>query len=216
MAKRPSRLTHPLNFCRIGTPGSEAIISAAEHLGSDGKGKGGLRGYMIFLGKEHPARFMTLLNKVLRTELAKRPTRVGRTVHSQNDSIAIREAITYAAKALGRDGKGRDEMTGYLMSLMSRNPSQFVRLLGTIVGAEVAEHNAQSKPTIQEKMTKLSEMGIQTVYASVMDALQRFGAPEPKRTVSTVYRPFLAAQSAGGSLSRQRTALSRFATARRS
>jgi hypothetical protein len=34
----------------------EAIIAACNQIGSDGKGTGGLQGYMVFLGKHHPIR----------------------------------------------------------------------------------------------------------------------------------------------------------------
>ena len=41
------------------------IIEAAENLGSDGEGTGGLVGYLEFLGKKHPKAFAGLLAKVL-------------------------------------------------------------------------------------------------------------------------------------------------------
>jgi hypothetical protein len=219
MAKHSARSTHLLKFSHFDGPDGEALIKAAERLGRDGRGKGGLRGYMIFLGKEHPANFVTLLNGLLRAELGKEPKRVRRTARSQNDSsIAIGEAVKYAANALGRDGKGRDGITGYLASLMYRLPPLIVRLLGTIFQAAVIEQKSQSGPTVDEKMTELSEAGIQTVCVSLIVALTSFRASHLKRSgeFRTVCRPRRPAQNAGGSSSRRRTALSRLAAARRS
>lgn len=218
-AKSPARSAHPLKFSRAKGPDGDALIDAAERHGSDGRGKGGLRGYMIFFGKKHPANFVTLLNKLLRAELADPPKRVRKTARSQNNSgITIGEAVKYAANSIGRDGKGRDGMTGYLASLMYERPPLIVRLLGTILQSAVAEHKLQSKRTIDEKITELSEAGIQTVCVSVMAALASFRESQWKRSgeFRTVYRPRIAAQSANRSSSRRRTALSRFAAARRS
>lgn len=136
----------PIKFSSIDGPEGQAFISAAERHGRDGRGKGGLHGYMIFLCKEHPAKFVTLLNKVLRAELATPPTRVRRrSARFQDDSfIAIGEAVKHAANVLGRDGKGRDGMTGYFRSLARRNAALFVRLLITILAAEAAEHNLKA------------------------------------------------------------------------
>ncbi len=43
----------------------EAIIKAAEGVGSDGKGKGSLTGYCEFLARNEPKAFSALLGKVL-------------------------------------------------------------------------------------------------------------------------------------------------------
>lgn len=43
----------------------EAILLAAENVGSDGKGKGGLTGYLEKLATEDAKAFSTLLGKVL-------------------------------------------------------------------------------------------------------------------------------------------------------
>lgn len=61
---------------RAGTPNKttallkEAIIRAAEAVGSDGKGKGKLTGYCTFLAKEEPKAFAQLLGKVLPMQIA--------------------------------------------------------------------------------------------------------------------------------------------------
>lgn len=46
----------------------DAILKAAERVGSDGKGRDGLQGYMIFLAKEYRKEFLALLAKVMELE----------------------------------------------------------------------------------------------------------------------------------------------------
>jgi hypothetical protein len=46
----------------------EAILEAAKQLGSDGKGRDGVSGYLRSLARKHPARFAALLVKVLEFE----------------------------------------------------------------------------------------------------------------------------------------------------
>lgn len=61
---------------RAGTPNKttallkEAIIRAAEDVGSDGEGKGKLTGYCTFLAKTEPKAFAQLLGKVLPMQIA--------------------------------------------------------------------------------------------------------------------------------------------------
>jgi len=47
----------------------EAILTAAAHVGEDGKGKDGLTGYMVRLAKRQPRAFAGLLGRVLPTEI---------------------------------------------------------------------------------------------------------------------------------------------------
>ena len=47
----------------------EAIIKAAEQVGSDGRGKGSLTGYCVFLAKSEPKAFAALLGRVLPMQL---------------------------------------------------------------------------------------------------------------------------------------------------
>lgn len=44
---------------------AEAIIAAAEEIGSNGRGKGGVQGYMKFLGRREPRIFGMLLRAVM-------------------------------------------------------------------------------------------------------------------------------------------------------
>jgi hypothetical protein len=59
----------------------DAIVGAAEELGSDGKGKGGLQGYMKFLVREEPKTFGMLIRAVIPTQInaTVRPPRVYRS-----------------------------------------------------------------------------------------------------------------------------------------
>lgn len=56
---------------KAGTPNKttallkEAIIKAAEQVGSDGEGKDALTGYCVFLAKTEPKAFAALLGRVL-------------------------------------------------------------------------------------------------------------------------------------------------------
>jgi hypothetical protein len=47
----------------------EAIVAAANEVGRDGKGTGGMQGYMEFLAEEHPRTFGMLLLAVMRTQV---------------------------------------------------------------------------------------------------------------------------------------------------
>ena len=47
----------------------EAIIAACNQIGSDGKGTGGLQGYMVFLGKQHPTTMGMLLRAIMPTQV---------------------------------------------------------------------------------------------------------------------------------------------------
>jgi hypothetical protein len=51
----------------------EAVLKAAEQVGSDGKGRDGLQGYMIFLAKEYLPQYLALLAKVMELEPAQEP-----------------------------------------------------------------------------------------------------------------------------------------------
>ncbi len=43
----------------------DAILLAAEDVGEDGRGKGGLRGYLVGLAKSEPKAFSSLLGRVV-------------------------------------------------------------------------------------------------------------------------------------------------------
>ena len=51
----------------------DAIITAAEIVGSDGQGKGKLTGYLTFLAKTEPKAFAGLLAKVMPTQISGDP-----------------------------------------------------------------------------------------------------------------------------------------------
>jgi hypothetical protein len=50
---------------RTRVPGLEAVVNAALSLGSNGRGRGGVRGYMVALASTHPKRFARLLDVAL-------------------------------------------------------------------------------------------------------------------------------------------------------
>lgn len=54
---------------KLGVRVKEAILEAAELSGSDGKGKGGATGYLVWLSRAEPAVFGRMLEKIMPTQL---------------------------------------------------------------------------------------------------------------------------------------------------
>jgi hypothetical protein len=126
MANRSSRSRPPLGISRLSNRLAGAVISAAEGLGSDGQGRDGLRGYLLFLARKYPVQFLTWLIKMARAQLLKRPRRRSRTSNdgwTPERQIAINEGIISAVEGLGSDGKGRGELLGTWCLLASGGPS---------------------------------------------------------------------------------------------
>ncbi len=55
---------------KLGSLLKDAILRAAEAVGEDKEGKGGLTGYCMFLAKEEPRAFASLLGRALPTEVS--------------------------------------------------------------------------------------------------------------------------------------------------
>lgn len=64
-------------------------------------------------------------------------------------TTALKEAILLAAERVGKDGKGKDGLTGYLENLAAREPKAFSSLLGRVLPMTIAgpgpngEHQAR-------------------------------------------------------------------------
>jgi hypothetical protein len=71
----------------------DAIVGAAEALGSDGRGKGGLQGYLEFLGRKDPKTFGMLLRAAM-------PMQINATVR-QPDVILTREQLIAEMQSRG-------------------------------------------------------------------------------------------------------------------
>jgi hypothetical protein len=96
------------------------IIEAAVALGSDGKGKGGLVGYLKFLGKRHPKAFAQLLGKLMPLQVSTDGVGVAlgpiniiavpadRYLSSEDYREAPAAAAAASARRGGRDGGERD------------------------------------------------------------------------------------------------------------
>jgi hypothetical protein len=112
------------------------FIAAAEQLGSDGKGKLGLVGYMMFIANEDPVQFAIWLNKVHRAEL--RPRRDRPRPSPDVQYTVVSDAIIKAAEQLGSDGKGRNGADGFLATYARKHPRQFSELLDSVLDAECA------------------------------------------------------------------------------
>jgi len=62
----------------------------------------------------------------------------GRPPGAGNEAIKpLREAIMEAAKNVGRDGKGKDGLVGYLVMLAKDEPKAFAGLLGRVIPMQV-------------------------------------------------------------------------------
>ena len=71
----------------------EALLIAAAESGQDGKGKGGLVGYLLWLSRSQPASFANLLGKVLPMQIASAddtPFDVDMTVEQVRERLAAR------------------------------------------------------------------------------------------------------------------------------
>jgi hypothetical protein len=128
------------NLTPLGPDGGDrrlvTFIAAAEQLGSDGKGKLGLVGYMMFIANKDPVQFAIWLNKVHRAEL--RPRRDGPRPSPDVQYTVVSDAIIKAAEQLGSDGKGRSGADGFLATYARKHPRQFSKLLDSVLEAECA------------------------------------------------------------------------------
>ena len=221
----------PLSISHVTNQNADAVFRTAERLGSDGRGRNGLRGYMLYLARDYPVQFIALLSKMTRAELSKRPKRRSRTGNAEwteERQIGVTDALFDAIERLGSDGKGRGGAVGYFRSIASSRPVQFMKLLSLVLDIQKFRSAHTSKPARDETFTdarrnpsndfrgeegQAARDGGSIVKTPVVDACWH-----AKRIAKfrIVYRPPLVAHSVGGSASKRRTALSRLAAARRS
>jgi hypothetical protein len=164
-----------LGISRLSNQLADAAINAAEGWGSDGRGRDGLRGYMLFLAGKYPVQFLTWLVKMERAQLSKRPRRRSRTgggFSTPEHQTAIKEALVGTLERLGSDGKGRGGATGYLVSLGVGRPKQYARLIKLLIDIQESEKSSPQyaceemrfteeeirKMTLAEKKAKLNEI----------------------------------------------------------
>lgn len=71
-------------------------------------------------------------------ESRKRQKTGGRTKGTPNKVTAmVKDAIITAAEKHGFDGKGKDNMVGYMMKLAAEQPTAFATLLGKVIPTQV-------------------------------------------------------------------------------
>jgi len=76
-------------------------------------------------------------------------------------SYRVREAVLIAANLCGRDGKGTDEMVGYLAWLARAEPSIFARMLMKIMPTQIeVDDTRRERMTPEEAAEKLRSRGI--------------------------------------------------------
>lgn len=144
----------PLSFSRLPNKNAAAVIDTAARLGSDGRGKNGLRGYMLYLARDHPVQFIAILGKMTNSELSRQTSRRTRSNHSVwtgPRQSTITDAIFDATERLGSDGRGRDGTVGYFRSIASKRPVQFMKLLSLLL--DIQEFELRSPQNAREKTT---------------------------------------------------------------
>ena len=77
----------------------------------------------------------------------------------------IKEAILEAAARVGKDGKGKDELVGYLVTLAEVHPKSFAQLLARVIPLQVAatiEHQMVSAEmrTVEQVKEDLERRGL--------------------------------------------------------
>ena len=180
----PMAKLRPIAISRRTNQNVGALIEAAAQLGSDGRGRNGLRGYMLYLARDCPVQFIALLAKVTRVALSNRLTRRSSRSRSRSNCgwseerhIDVADSLVDAMERLGIDGKGRGGVVGYLRSLASIRPIQFMKLLSLLLDIQESEayapqNGCQTKRsltteeirrmTLEEKRAKLNEMLMRT------------------------------------------------------
>jgi hypothetical protein len=144
----------PLSFSRLTNQNADAVIDTAARLGSDGRGKNGLRGYMLYLARDHLVQFIALLGKMTRAELSSqtsRRPRANNNVWTGPRQSTITDAIFDATERLGSDGRGRGGTVGYFRSIASRRPAQFMKILSLLL--DIQEFELRSPQNTMEKTT---------------------------------------------------------------
>jgi len=176
--RKPLRLksTSRLTASRVNLRYNDLWVPSAERLGSDGRGRGGLIGYMMFLGRERPAQFARLLYKVFNAMVPRKRSRTPAAGSAAQDNNFLAEALLAAAERLGSDNRGKDGAVGYLTFLATNRPKQFVRLFGPLMMIQEAELQAAEAQaqwrermkwqaeiramTLEEKTARLRAMGV--------------------------------------------------------
>jgi len=75
----------------------------------------------------------------------------------KDETPTVEEAMLMAAKAIGKDGKGRGKLAGYFEALAVKQPKLFVSLLGRLLECEEAEGNELS--AVLEEMLRRGQIG---------------------------------------------------------
>jgi hypothetical protein len=192
---------------RVKVPGLEAVVNAARSLGSDGRGKGGVGGYMIAMASKHPKRFARLLEMAL--QLGNSAWRGGEAVLSDEQAVAriekmsfdaivmeyvihlvvpplddppssatdLVEAIIDAARRHGSNGRGKDGVEGYIRMLARMGCSTFDMWVNR---AMVAQVKGGSPKSTAEVKARLRERGVDKTVYDLAFAMKHGSLPPEK------------------------------------
>jgi hypothetical protein len=165
----------------------EAVVNAALSLGCNGRGKGGVRGYMVALASTHPKRFAQLLEMAL--QLKNSAWRGSEAVLSDEQLMAriekmsvneivmehvihlvasplddppstatdFLEAIIEAARRHGGNGRGKGGVAGYIRMLAQIGCKTFQEW---VIRAMVEQVKGRSPTSIEAVKARLRERGV--------------------------------------------------------
>jgi len=109
------------------------LVATAERIGSDGRGRSGLFGFVKVLARDRPTVFTTLFYKVHMPRKRSTKALLG------GYHAVLQEATLKAAEQIGRNGRGRNGLRGYFLSLGARYPKSFVKMLHLLLDIETEE-----------------------------------------------------------------------------
>jgi hypothetical protein len=168
------------------------VVKAALSLGSNGRGKGGVRGHMLAMASRHPKRFAPLLEKALQQKNS--AWGGGEAVLSDEQLIArikkmsvneivmeyaihlvvptlddppssatdFVEAVIDAARRHGSNGRGKGGIEGYIRMLAQIECKTFDKW---VIRAMDEQVKARSPQSIEGVKARLAERGVEkTVY----------------------------------------------------
>jgi hypothetical protein len=177
---------------RVKVPGLEAVVNAALSLGSNGRGKGGLGGFMFAMASQTPERFARLLGVALQIkdsawgggeavlsdeQLMRRIEKMSvneivmeYAIHlvvpplddPPSSATDFVEAIIDSARRYGSNGRGKGGVGGYIRMLAEIGCKTFDKW---IVRAMLEQVKGGSPRSIEEIWAGLRERGVErTIY----------------------------------------------------
>jgi hypothetical protein len=172
---------------RAKVPGLEAVVKAARSLGSNGRGRGGVGGYIFAMASQNPKRFAKLLENALEQknsawgggdavlsdeQLMKRIEKMSvneivmeHAIHlvapplddPPSSATDVVEPIIDAARRHGSNGRGKGGVEGYIRMLAQIECKSFDKWIIRAMDEQVKGRSPQS---IEEVKRRLRERGV--------------------------------------------------------